>query len=405
MSTIIKCEFCETELSSKYNLKLHQEKAKYCLKIQGKSIKEINCEYCNFVFSRKSVYENHKNICKVKKNREIICLTGHSVSMKEEIILLKSQLNNNLEKYNSQIYNYEKQIKKQQEQIQDLQNKLENIAIKAVSKNFENEATIRIESKDKVEDVTEEYDSKPLLIGDDCNIENRDEDGYINVTSLCKAGGKEFSHWKANDRTKEFLKMLSSSVGIPTDELIKYDIDSYGKKEWVHPQVAINIAQWISPHFDIKVSSWIYEIMMTGTVDITNTKPYKQLQQENKDKQLKIQILTKKYVKKVTREKFKETNVIYIVTTDRLEKDGIYILGKAENLTNRLSVYNKSDDHKVIYHQQCNGSSMSVVENMVFNQLEEYRQSANRERFVLPKDLKIDMFVDVIKKSIGFFSK
>ena len=48
---------------------------------------------------------------------------------------------------------------------------------------------------------------------------------------------------------------------------------------------------------------------------------------------------------------------------------------------------------------------MSVVENMVFNQLEEYRQSANRERFVLPNDLEIDMFVDVIKKSIGFFSK
>jgi hypothetical protein len=43
----------------------------------------------------------------------------------------------------------------------------------------------------------------------------------------------------------------------------------YGSEQgtWVHPQVAINIAQWISPQFDVKVSGWVYEIMMTGKVD------------------------------------------------------------------------------------------------------------------------------------------
>jgi hypothetical protein len=46
---------------------------------------------------------------------------------------------------------------------------------------------------------------------------------------------------------------------------------------------------------------------------------------------------------------------------------------------------------------------MSIVENMVFSKLEKYRESANRERFVLPENMKIDLFVDVIKECIKFF--
>ena len=44
---------------------------------------------------------------------------------------------------------------------------------------------------------------------------------------------------------------------------------------------------------------------------------------------------------------YKETNVIYILTTKLLKKERRYILGKATNLTNRLSTYNKSDEHDV----------------------------------------------------------
>jgi hypothetical protein len=147
-------------------------------------------------------------------------------------------------------------------------------------------------------------------------------------------------------KTKAFLRVLSSSVGIPTNELIKYKTGSiHERATWTHPQVAINIAQWISPTFDVKVSGWVYEVMMTGKVDITNTKSYKELQKENKNKELKIQFLTKKYVKRQPRVDYQERNVMYILTTSNIKKERRYILGKAENLTNRLSVYNKSDEH------------------------------------------------------------
>ena len=244
-----------------------------------------------------------------------------------------------------------------------------------------------------------------LDLGNGFIIENRLEDGYINVTSLCKAGGKQFKHWNSTEKTKAFLRVLSTSVGITTDLLIKMNTGGLNedRKTWVHPQVAINIAQWISPQFDVKVSAWIYEVMMTGKVDITNTKSYRQLQEENKNKELKIQYLTKKYVKKQSRVEFEEKNVIYILTTPSLKKDRRYILGKAGNLTHRLSTYNKTDEHEVIYYQGCGDEeTMAIVETVVFQRLKEYREQANRERFILPEDKKIDNFIDAIKKSIEF---
>ena len=195
---------------------------------------------------------------------------------------------------------------------------------------------------------------------------------------------------------------------INTSDLIKLGTGSKYKdsQTWVHPQVSINIAQWISPRFDVKVSGWVYEIMMTGKVDITNTKTYKELQKENKDKELKIQYLTKKYVKSQPRVQCEEKNVVYILTTKLMKKDRRYILGKATNLTSRLSTYNKSDEHEVVYYASSESEeTMSLVESMVFQYLNEYREQANRERFILPEKKEISFFSDIIKKSVEFFKK
>jgi hypothetical protein len=101
---------------------------------------------------------------------------------------------------------------------------------------------------------------------------------------------------------------------------------------------------------------------------------------------------------------FSERNVIYILTTALLKKERRYILGKAENLTNRLSTYNKSDEHEVVYYKSCGDKeSMKIVENMVFRTLDKYRERANRERFILPEDEEIKLFCDSINKCIDFF--
>jgi hypothetical protein len=122
------------------------------------------------------------------------------------------------------------------------------------------------------------------------------------------------------------------------------------------------------------------------------------------DKNTKISHLIKKYVKKQSREQISEKYVIYIITTQLMKKERRYIMGKATNLTNRLSTYNKSDEHEIIFYQSCGDPEiMSCVEAMTFQHLKDHREQANRERFVLPKDKEISFFSNAIKKSIDFF--
>jgi hypothetical protein len=89
-----------------------------------------------------------------------------------------------------------------------------------------------------------------------------------------------------------------------------------------------------------------------------------------------------------------------------LKKERRYILGKATNLTNRLSTYNKSDEHEVMYYEECpDAESMAIVETLVFQNLKKYREQANRERFILPKEENIDFFRDVVKNAIEFVAE
>jgi hypothetical protein len=382
----IECKYCKSTFKNNSTLIMHQKRAKYCLNIRNEENNSNFICICFRTYTYKENLEYHQKKCKV-----------------DEIEMLKHRINKISEEK-------DKQIEKLENTIKDLQNKLENVAIYAVSRQTIVEIEQVIDTPEELKD--ESYELVPLELDNGYIIESRDEDGYINITNLCKAGGKEFKAWNRLDKTKAFLKALSTAVGISTTVLIHVGTGSkFGTTEettgtWVHPQVAINIAQWISPQFDVKVSAWVLEVMMTGKVDITNTKRYRELQQDNKNKQLKIQLMTKKYVKKQPRAQYEEKNVIYILTTANMKKERRYILGKATNLTSRLSVYNKSDEHEVVYYQEClDEERMSIVESLVFCKLKEYREQANRERFLLPEIGKVDFFINTIKECIKFLKE
>jgi hypothetical protein len=372
----------------------HQKKTIRCLKIQGIKNNIYKCDHCNKYLSTKQHLIVHTGSCtnkkindnikkiKIQYDSNILELNIYIKNLEKNIVEQKIQEQEQKQKIQEQKIYYEKMI-------ENLQNKLENIALKAVEKPF-----------NEIYMDNEEYKLLFLDIGDGYNIEHREKDGYINVTNLCKAGGKKFSDWKRIEKTQSFLQVLSSSMVIHINELIRYKIGSiHERATWVHPHVAINIAQWISPEFDVKVSAWVYEAMMTGKVDISNTKTYKEIQKENKT-------LKNKYVKRRPRIEYKEKYVIYILTTRLMQKERRYIMGKATNLTSRLSTYNKSDEHRVVYHQECGDEeTMSVVENVVFHHLHKYREQANRERFILPEKEEITLFSNIIKKSIEYCRK
>ena len=66
---------------------------------------------------------------------------------------------------------------------------------------------------------------------------------------MCKAGKKEFKHWKSLESTKDLIKALESEVGIPTSQLIdskKGNTSKFSQGSWIHPDLAVQLAQWIS---------------------------------------------------------------------------------------------------------------------------------------------------------------
>jgi len=97
-------------------------------------------------------------------------------------------------------------------------------------------------------------------------ISQRVTDGYINATAMCKAAGKQMKHYNELSVTKAFLSELSAAVGIPTTRLVLSISGGTPQLQgtWVHPQVAVNLAQWLSPKFAVLVTQWVAEWMSGG---------------------------------------------------------------------------------------------------------------------------------------------
>lgn len=94
-------------------------------------------------------------------------------------------------------------------------------------------------------------------------IHQRPKDGYINATAMCQAAGKRWFDYKRQLTTQPFLDELSSATGIPASEIIQSLSGGHPHLQgtWVHPRVAIHLAQWLSPEFAVQVSGWVFDWM------------------------------------------------------------------------------------------------------------------------------------------------
>lgn len=106
-------------------------------------------------------------------------------------------------------------------------------------------------------------------------IPQRMADGYVNATAMCQAVGKKFNDYSRLKYTKEFLNELVIVTGIPVTTLIiqKQAGNKWQQGTWVHPDVAIHLAQWCSPKFAVAVSRWVRE-WMTGSIKGKAELPY-----------------------------------------------------------------------------------------------------------------------------------
>jgi len=230
-------------------------------------------------------------------------------------------------------------------------------------------------------------------------------DGNINATQICKAGNKDFNHWYYLDSTKQLITQLEIDTNLPEQLLVDIKKGGNNKNDqgtWVHPDLAVQLAQWVSPKFALQVSKWIRTLFTTGKLELAN-KIIEQKDIEIKAYKEKTRLLEDLLVKKQTRTDYHENNVIYILTTTENKNKRIYIIGKAQNLKNRLSTYNKTCEHEVVYYKKCKDeTTMNIVENMILNKLRNYKEKANRDRFILPYNEDISYFIDIVNSCIKF---
>lgn len=106
----------------------------------------------------------------------------------------------------------------------------------------------------------------PHEVGTD-TIHQRSKDGYVNATAMCTATDRKFNDYMRSKNTQDFITELLSVAGIPATDLIQTVQGGNPRLQgtWVHPDVAIHLAQWCSPVFAVQVSRFVREWMQGTT--------------------------------------------------------------------------------------------------------------------------------------------
>ena len=161
------------------------------------------------------------------------------------------------------------------------------------------------------------------------------------------------------DSTQKLIKKIKNETKIEIIQLVEYDnYDTY-----IHPALGLELSYWISPDYGLKIKKFIINII--NNTNITAIKNHEK----------KVKLFKDTYLKKQKRINYKEKNLIYILTTEYNKNKRIYLIGKCQNLTNRLNTYNRSCEHEVIYYKEClTIENMNLIEHIVLYKLKEYKE-------------------------------
>jgi len=434
----IECQFCKKTFGTKYILTKHQKMAKYCLSLQGVA-SEIKCDFCLKKLSSRDSLISHTQICKEKTKKEFDTMKKkYEKEIEKQRQDYEKKLENQRTELEKQKQEYKTEIEssrnmiinEKNEYIAKLEARLDKFESTVVNLAAEpktttkttNNVVVNTENENKVEmpiplreqmnsivieeikddDDKEHYSNITL---NNIVITSRPIDHYVNATQLCQAGGKLFKDWFRLESTKELIDELSADGGILPSALVETKRGGNDKSKqgsWIHPDLSIQLAQWISPKFAIQVSKWVRTLFNQGSIEID----LNLLREKDRDMRIKdhrIKQLESVCLSKQRRVEYPERNVIYMLTTDNHLQRRTYIIGKAKNLTSRLSTYNKTCDHTVVHYLECKSEEdMETSETMILSKLRDYREQANRDRFILPDDKEISFFIEIIDQCVRF---
>jgi hypothetical protein len=227
------------------------------------------------------------------------------------------------------------------------------------------------------------------------------EDGYINVTMLCKASGKDIKEWKKNKSSVDLINASFSLGGIPPSQLLNSTRVGKTQNTFAHPDIAIQIAQWCSPSFAIQVSRWMRELLLFGKVELGQEKSNKELEnkfqeqikQLTQEKQEAIQEKQQaiKEKEEVILEKANITRRLSSVTQNhnkllKRRRRGVYEIGNVVYILSHVAFtsYYQDDYYKIGISTQ----SASETTPAFKNRLSQYKQGA-------PCDYKVHYIIYV----------
>ena len=105
-------------------------------------------------------------------------------------------------------------------------------------------------------------------------VHQRASDGYVNATDLCAAAKKRWHNYVREETTGNFLRALGKKLGVAPKDLTPASLKQ-GEPDsvWVHPKVAVHLAQWLSADFAVLVSEWVYD-WLSGSKSRNAELPY-----------------------------------------------------------------------------------------------------------------------------------
>jgi hypothetical protein len=251
-------------------------------------------------------------------------------------------------------------------------------------------------------------DPKYELTFNGINIKYRKEDGFVNATSMCKAGKKEFYDWKRLENTKELIKALEESQNLTPGyngvKIIDTKEGRYGGS-WIHPDLAVQLAQWISPKFALQVSRWIRELAVTGSVRIGMEKTdNKILELQNA---LTEQIIENKKIKKDHQNvlykrqyhKFHKGAAFYIVSKSD-ENDEYKIGFDGEDINERFRGY-RTFSPKLKVHYVVYTNKAKLLEELILTRLDSKKLEKNHEVLI---NVELEQLITDVETTLLFLN-
>jgi hypothetical protein len=273
-------------------------------------------------------------------------------------------------------------------------------------------------------------------------IESRVSDCFINATQMCEAGNKKFSHWHQLKSTALLIKTLENSLksdaGIPASQSVmvidikKGNSDLFEQGTWIHPDLAIQLAQWAVPSFALKVSKWIRELVLTGSVSIDSTasnaelialqQQVMRLEAERQEQEEKMRIATDELKSKDDELKSKDDQInrmhtsqaelltykqrntrdetIYIVSSLEYARQGIFKIGRTKtSMKRRNSGHNNTRiaDDKIKAIKTYEVHDATLTEKRIHTKLHGLLIEGEKEFFMCPYDL--------LKSAVDYMTK